>query len=92
MFSSTRMVTCTVTLTDREFEPTPVNLKAELPDAWRTWLKRGHTRVVRQFATWRCDERRARGGDPHLTVDIRCKMPDGTITRSIPATEDLCGS
>jgi len=91
MFSPTRMVKCQVALTDRtDGAATPVNLKAELPDVWRTWLSRGHVRVVRAFGTWRCDDARARGEDPHLTGTLTCARPDGTVDVLLDPTEDLC--
>ncbi len=91
MFSPTRMVKCQATLTDRtDGAEIPVNLKREIPDAWRTWFTRGHVRVVRAFGTWRCEDARARGFDPHLTASLTCRRPDGSVDVLLEHTEDLC--
>ncbi len=92
MFSPTRMVKCQVAVVDRTGgAETPVNLRQDLPDVWRTWLTRGHVRVARAYGTWRCDRQRAEGQVPHLTAHLTCTRPDGSVDVLLDHGEDLCG-
>jgi hypothetical protein len=87
MFSPIRMVECQAQFSDGG---EPVDLAPHLAQAWRTWLERGHARVAREFGRHYCAEQRLVGEDPQLTVDFRCRLPDGAIDRLVPASEDLC--
>lgn len=91
MFSPTRMVKCQVALVDRtDGGATPVDLKQELPEVWRSWFTRGHVRVVRAYGVHRCDAARERGLEPHLTGNVRCSRPGGQVDVLLSPTEDLC--
>jgi len=89
MFSPIRMVTCQARFRDGDRS---VDVGRHLAQVWRTWLKRGHARVARGFGEHYCAEQRRLGGEPELTVDYRCRLPDGTLDRPIPVSEDLCST
>lgn len=80
MFSSQRMVRCSVAFRD----PNPVALGGEIAAPWVTWMKRGHRRVVLAFADQRCAE----GGE--LYVDMVCVLPDGRVDHPLAPDQDLC--
>ncbi len=87
MFSPIRMVRCQTRVTDHSGDaPVEVELSREVPAPWISWMKRGHTRVVRAAGRAMCD---SRGPDARLTADLQCNLPDGTRDRVMRA-EDLC--
>ncbi len=81
MFSPQRMVRCQVSVRDSG----TVSVSSEVAAPWVSWMRRGHLRVVYAYAERRCAEQ----GGP-LFIDLRCRLPDGTIDQLLDPDEDLC--
>ncbi len=95
MFSPIRMVKCQVAFVGQTSATSPreqVPMGRVVPQPWLHWMQRGHAHVTRAIGAHWCDEHRASGARPSLSVTMQCRLPGGEIDRPIPAEEDLCSN
>lgn len=92
MFSPTRMVKCQVAFFEStdDSKQEQLSLSAEVSQPWSGWMRRGHTKIVRAFASYYCKKREAPDARHQLFVDLRCALPDMTVDQPISRHEDLC--
>ncbi len=91
MFSPIRVVSCDAAFFEhRDGQPVRVRVSSDVHMSWVNVFKRARLDAIQAYAERRCAMLHEDGRPPHVTVTVRCPMPDRTINTPVPVNQNLC--